>query len=87
MAFMGKGAFLGRVEIRFDQLLVPTVAEIDLPLKHKMGMNAKKQKNVGGILCVEYSMEVAEEEDDMDALDLESLESEHAIVAIPRAIW
>lgn len=82
MEFMGKGAFLGRTEIKFDQLLVPTIAEIDLALKHKLGVNAKKQKYVGGILSLEYSMEVAEVAEDDDE------EHEHeAIVSIPWTIW
>lgn len=79
----GKGSFLGRVNIPFDQLLTPTIAPVDLPLRHKIGVNAKKQKYVGGLLTVEFSPYIGE---DMVGEEDEE-EYEPKLVTIPRAVW
>jgi len=55
--FIGKGAFLGRVEIPFDQLVSPPPSEFDYALKTKQGLAAKKQARVGGMLTLEYDIE------------------------------
>ena len=58
MGLLGKGNFRGVVQIPFDQLVIPPPTEVEYPLQHKLGMNAKKQSAVGGKMTIEFSMDV-----------------------------
>jgi Ca2+-dependent lipid-binding protein len=69
---LGKGACFGRIEIPFEQLLGSSLGEKDLPLGHKLGVKASKQKYVGGLLTVEHSaefLEVSEVGNDVGVLE------------------
>ena len=57
MKFMRKGAFLGRVEIPFDELMHPPSHSIEKKLEQKANMNVKKQGQVGGTLTISHSVE------------------------------
>ena len=57
MKFLRKGAFLGRVEIPFEQLINPPSRPIERKLVQKANMNVKKQTRVGGTLTISYSVE------------------------------
>jgi len=85
MSMFGKGSFLGRVELPFDLLCTPPPGDFEYPLKMKPKLNAKKQEKVGGMLTIEYSIEMKKAENNVDmkaaaAVDLNSLE-------IPRNVW
>jgi hypothetical protein len=81
---MGKGAYRGRIEIPFDQLLSPPVTSLQLPLKHKIGMNAKKQTVVGGIMTVKYAIDLKPEV--LSDTEEETFD-DGPLVVIPRSIW
>lgn len=82
MTLIGKGSFRGKVEIPFDQLLTPPPNEIDFPLQHKMGVNAKKQTLVGGKLSILYELDLLK-----TATASDQAENDIKLVTIPRAMW
>lgn len=53
---LGKGSFMGQVELTMDQLLYPPVRDIRIPLTMKPEMPSKKQLYVGGFLSLRYSI-------------------------------
>ena len=85
LGLFGKGSFMGRVEVPFDLLCTPPPGDFEYPLKMKSKLNAKKQEKVGGMLTMEYSIEMKKQEAVVDskamaAVDLLSLD-------IPRNVW
>ncbi len=82
MTMMGKGSFRGKVEIPFDQLVTPPPTEIDFPLQHKIGVNAKKQTLVGGKLSILYQLDLLKTEKANN-----EVENDIKLVMIPRAMW
>ena len=85
MNFMGKGPFLGRVEIPWEQLVTPPPGEFDYPLKTKGGLAAKKQSKVGGILTLEYA--VVKRTEMVIPETTAGAELAELLLEIPRALW
>jgi Ca2+-dependent lipid-binding protein len=87
MSMVGKGVFLGQVEIPFDLLLTPPPGEFEYPLRMKKELAARKQAYVGGMLTVEYEFEVRKEESRIDAKAAKGMGAATDSLEIPQSVW
>jgi Ca2+-dependent lipid-binding protein len=85
MSMVGKGQFLGRVDIPFDLLITPPPGEFEYPLKIKSGLAARKQQKVGGMLTLAYSMEMRKVEQRIDAAEVAAQDIN--LLDIPQQVW
>ena len=84
MNYMGKGPFLGRAEIAWEQVVTPPPGDFEYPLKTKPGVSASRQTKVGGMLTLEYSL-------DMRPVPKVKAESKKdapvELLQIPKSLW
>ena len=85
MNFLGKGSFLGRVEIPFDLMVTPPPGEFEYPLKMKTGLKANKQQKVGGMLKLEYTLEMKKADQEVNLKEI--AETSLGVLEIPRNVW
>lgn len=87
MGLFGKGAFLGQVSLSLEALCTPPANVISIPLSAKVGLPAKKQTQVGGVLFLDYSVDLIEVEEVIGDSSSQAVSLDIFQLQIPSIVW